>query len=176
MGRRVLAFDVATHCGYALVEDTDPMPRVINSGVIDLTPIRVYEKRLLYFFRECVMIIGTSGPVAAILYETPPGWQGKTQAATLRTLWQLAAVVQLAVAHSGTEATVWGVDPNQWHRLMIGHGLKRAQYKALAILQVQQRTGYQTDREDEADAIMVALYGLGLMRLGMLEARLAHAR
>ncbi|MDO8673025.1 MAG: hypothetical protein Q7O66_16580 [Dehalococcoidia bacterium] len=169
--RRVLGFDVANRTGYALIEETrtDTCAVVVEAGIIELTKGQKLEAQLDDLRAGVVLALRNRGQFDLAIYEEVPVRHGRG-AELLGLQHKQYGALLVAFASMPFIHAVTSVSPDRWHMDMLGIMRNRPRLKAWAKAQAYIRTGYKTDDEDINDAVLIALWGLGALRLGLVKA------
>lgn len=176
---KALAADPSRFPGLAVVEDAHPLPLVLEAYQLDISkPARIGDQSIL-LMRKVIEVAGRHPDLDAVFIECPgSNWQSGTNTKAIRALVKYTHAVELAIAYLGLDIDVIEIDPNSWHGDMLGPSRSSESYKALAIEQCKVRTRLLVDGHPEiwtpatdniADATLVAVYGLGLLRQGLKE-------
>ncbi len=158
---KIIGFDIATRSGWAIVEE-DPI-RVVQTGAI-LIDKGQGRARQLEHFRQDVFAVLREQHVKAIVFEQVPVAHSRN-AATIANQHELYGAFMIACYNYNPDIPIIAVSPNIWHRDCLGIVSNTARLKAAALLQLQMRTGFATSDMDIGDAGMIAIWGLGALRL-----------
>ena len=186
MAVKILALDLAEHCGYAIAHNL-PEPKVVTCALPG-SDVQAETRTWVEVLESGVLLLGKPTPhgegawlrqvhdylcdflkahreVDTVVYEFSP-WlrgSGKTSTRGMLTTVGLRAMV-LMTANECCISTL-EVSPNEWQDKLIGRGKREAQ-KQKAKQMAAVRLGRIVDSPDEADALLIADYVLAYLRAG----------
>lgn len=167
---RILALDIATHCGAAFLSDSDGEIRAF-SGVWDLSPVKATKKRPAspFHHRETTLwnalmqALGTPGPDCQLVIEDSRGFHYKgKQAAEIAA--NLRGVVRTFCGLHNV--AYFEIHPNALKKATTGKGNAG---KALMVEYAKKELGLRSDNEDEADAVCLLDMFVRENHLGLYE-------